>query len=102
MTDYKLYKVTVEKEFVVAAPVDLKITEVENSVENIMIIHEDSLRSEGLSHVVAEEINDLGALPAGWEGGCIPYTNFKYSNMPEALVNKTIKEYLNGNYKTNA
>jgi hypothetical protein len=52
--------------------------------------------------VVAEEINDLGALPAGWEGGCIPYANFKYSNMPEALVNKTIKEYLNGNHKTNA
>ena len=94
MSNYKLYRVTVEKEFVVAAPSALAITEVENSVETIMRIHEDSMRSEGLSHVVAEGINDIGELPAGWDGLCIPYTAFNHTNTPRELVNKTIKEYL--------
>lgn len=94
MSEYKLYNVTIEKEFVIAAPAELSLQEVEKSVENIMIIHNDSLLSEGISHVVAEELKTEGDLPAGWETGCLPYTNYPISHAPRELINKTIKEFL--------
>ena len=94
---YKLYKVTVEKEFVVAAPEEQSIQDVENSVENIMIIHESSLRTEGLSNVVAEEIKDQGGLPTGWWVNCLPYVNHTHISMPEEIVNKTIADFLKDN-----
>jgi hypothetical protein len=97
MHKYKLYKVTVEKEFVVAAPEEHTLQEVEKSIDSIMTIHADSLRDEGLSHVLAEEIKTLGELPAGWVPGCLPYTNHNYVNMPEELVNLPISEYLKEN-----
>lgn len=103
MKNYKLYTVRVEKEFVVAAPIELDALDVENSIENIMNIHESSMRSEGLTHVLAEELKDLGALPPGWDPSCLPYSNYPYSRIPEDLVNKSIKELLaDGNYKTNS
>ena len=94
MEEYKLYKVTVEKEFVIAMPSSMSINDIEGSVENIMIINADSLRDEGLSHVLVENIHHLGDLPGGWEGRCLPYLNRRAVNMPEELVNKTIEEYL--------
>jgi hypothetical protein len=94
MKNYQLYTVRVEKEFVVAAPIELSVDDVEKSVENIMCIHESSMRSDGLTHVFAEEFNDLGSLPAGWDPSCLPYSNYPYSRIPEDLVNKSIKELL--------
>jgi hypothetical protein len=94
MSEYKLYKITVEQEFVVASPAELTTEEVEKSVGNIMIIHQDSLTREGLSNVVAEEIKTEGDLPAGWETGCLPYSNYTYHRMPENIVNKPIKKFL--------
>jgi len=94
MKNYQLYTVRVEKEFVVAAPIEMDVLDVEVSVENIMIIHESSMRSEGLSHVVAEKLEDLDSLPSGWDPSCLPYSNYPYSRIPEDLVNKSIKELI--------
>jgi hypothetical protein len=62
-----------------------------------MIIHNDSMLREAPTHVLAEEINTLADLPAGWEPDCLPYTNYTYSEMPEHIVNKTIEEHLKCN-----
>lgn len=94
MSKYKLYKITVEKEFVVVSPAEMTTEEVEKSVANIMVIHNDSLTSEGLSNVVAEEIKTEGDLPAGWETDCLPYSNHPYQRIPEDILNKTIKKFL--------
>ena len=94
MKNYQLYTVRVEKEFVVAAPIQMNALDVEDSIENIMCIHESSMRSDGLTHVIAEEVRDLGSLPPGWDPSCLPYSNYPYSRIPEDLVNKSIKELL--------
>lgn len=94
MKNYQLYTVRVEKEFVVAAPIQMNVDDVEKSVENIMCIHESSMRSDGLTHVIAEELQDLDSLPPGWDPSCLPYSNYPYSRIPEDLVNKSIKELL--------
>ena len=91
---YKLYKITVEKEFVVASRAALSVEDVENSIKNIMTIHCDSMRSEDPTHILAQEIKSAGDLPHGWETACLPYTNYQHSCVPKELVNKTIKEYL--------
>jgi len=102
MKNYQLYTVRVEKEFVVAAPLQMTVDAVEKSVENIMCIHESSMRSDGLTHVIAEELKDLDSLPPGWDPSCLPYSNYPYISIPEDLVNKSIKELLeDGNHKTN-
>jgi hypothetical protein len=98
MSTYKLYKAVIEKEFVIAMPADKSIDDIEKCVENIMAIHEDCLRQEGLSHILVENINHQGDLPGGWDDACLPYLNYSYVNIPEELVNKPIKEYLNGNH----
>jgi hypothetical protein len=92
---YKLYKMTVEKTFVVAAPAEQSLKEVESSANNIMLIHYDSMTNEEPTHIVAEEIKTVGDLPDKWELECLPYTNYRYVNMPEEIVNKTIKQFLN-------
>lgn len=94
MKNYQLYTVRVEKEFVVAAPIEMGVLDVEKSVENIMCIHESSMRSDGVTHVLAEELKDLDSLPPGWDPSCLPYSNYPYSRIPEDLVNKSIKELL--------
>lgn len=94
MKKYKLYTVRVEKTFVVAAPIEQSVDEVENTIENIMTIHEDAMRSDGLTHVLAEEMRSLNDLPAGWVPSCLPYTNYSYARIPEDLVNKSIEDLL--------
>lgn len=94
MKNYKLYKVTVEKVFVVAAPVEQSVDTVESSITNIMHIHADSMRSEDPTHILAEEIHCLSNIPPGWEDSCLPYANYPYSRIPEDLLNKSIKELL--------
>ena len=97
MQKYKLYKVTVEREFVIAAPAELAIEDVEKSVDNIMVIHSDSMVSEPCTHVLAQEIRSAGDLPRDWEVGCLPYTNHTTYSMPRELINKTIENILNEN-----
>jgi hypothetical protein len=94
MNKYKLYKVTKEKEFVVAATADHTLEQVEDSVDNVMIIHNDSLMIEPATHVLAEGIKTLGDLPDEWNGTCLPYLNMKSSDIPMEMVNKTIKDFL--------
>lgn len=94
---YKLYKVTVEREFVVAAPAELDVEEVEKSVDNIMVIHSDSMMSEPCTHVLAQEIRTTGDLPSGWEPGCLPYANYSSYTIPRDLINKTIGNILDEN-----
>jgi hypothetical protein len=91
---YKVYKVTIEKEFVIAAPAELSILEVEKTVDNIITIHVDNMLREPLAHIVAEEIKTLADIPAGWEADCLPYTNYRINSTPKELINKTIAEYL--------
>lgn len=94
---YKLYKVTIEKQIVVAAPAKLSRGEVECSIHNVQVIHADSLIYEPNSFVLAEEIKDLGELPEGWTAEALPYFNASSIVMPKELVNKTIKQYLSEN-----
>jgi hypothetical protein len=100
---YKLYKITVEKTFVIAAPAEDTIETVEGCVCNIMRLHSDDMRSEAPTHILAEEIHSTRDLPDDWVPGCLPYTNFGPAKMPAELVNKTIKEYLeDGTDKANS
>ena len=98
MSKYKLYKITVEKEFIVAAPEEDSLQTVENTVNSIMRIHADSMRSEAPTHVVAEELHDLGNLPKEWDGNCLPYTNHHPATMPRELINTSIQEIFDGTY----
>lgn len=94
MNKYKLYKVTVEKQFVVVAEAELSVSEVESKVNNIMVIHADTMLSEAPTHIMAEQINSLGDLPEGWTPDCLPYSNYKWTNISEDLVNKSIEDLL--------
>jgi hypothetical protein len=99
--NYKLYKVTVEKVFVLAAPIEDSIDTVENSVMEVMRVHSNDMRSEAPTHIIAEEISSVRDLPDEWVPGCLPYTQHSPAKMPLELVNKTIKEYLDATHKTN-
>ena len=92
---YKLYTVTVEKVFVIAAPAEDSLDTVESSVINIMLLHSDDMRSEDPTHIIAEEFKNFGDLPCGWLPSCLPYTKYGPAKMPIELINKTIKDYLN-------
>lgn len=94
---YKLYKVTVEKQIVVAAEAELSRAEVELSIPNLMVIHDTSLIQEPNSFVLAEEINDTGDLPEGWTTNALPYFNSRSVTMPTDIVNKTIQQFLSDN-----
>lgn len=94
MSKYKLFKVTIEKEFVVAAPAGTFPVQVEATADDIMSIHADSMRDEHSTFVLAEEIKDIGELPEGWHPSCLPYYNSRAQDIPADLVNKSVKEIL--------
>ena len=94
---YKLYKVTVEKQIVVAAYAELSRAEVELSIPNLSVIHDTSLMQEPNSFVLAEEIKDPGDLPEGWTVGALPYFNSNSASMPFDIINKTIQQFLSDN-----
>jgi len=87
----KLFKATVEYTFVFAAK-DSK--DAEASVKDIMGTHGGEIIMDGFEHHHIDPINDEGDLPAGWAPRCLPWTKYTYLNMPEELVNKTIKDLL--------
>jgi len=95
MTKYKLYRVTVEKEFVIAAPAEDALDIVESSVNNIIRLHSDDMRSEDPTQVTAKEIKGVSDLPDGWVPSCLPYTNHSPAKIPREIINKTIKDFLN-------
>lgn len=102
MSNYKLYRVTVEKEFVIAAPAEDTLDVVESSVNAIMRLHSDDMRSEAPTQVTAQEIKGVSDLPDDWVPSCLPYTNHGPAKMPIEIINKTIKDYLeDGDQKTN-
>lgn len=94
MSNYKLYRITVEKEFVIAAPAEDTLDVVESSVNAIMRLHSDDMRSEAPTQVIAKEIKSVRDLPDDWVPSCLPYTNHSPAKMPSELINKTIKDYL--------
>ncbi len=94
MNKYKLYKVTIEKQFVVVAEAELSVSKVENQVNNIMVIHADTMLHEQPTHILAEQIHSERDLPEGWTPDCLPYSNYKWTNISEDLVNKSIEELL--------
>jgi hypothetical protein len=100
--NYKLYKITVEKTFVIAAPAGDTLDAVENSVPDIMREHSSDMRSEAPTNILAEEIKSARDLPDEWDPVCLPYTNHSPAKMPAELVNKTIKEYLDGINEANS
>lgn len=92
---YKLYKLTVEYQFVVVAK---SAGEAERTASEIMTTHAGELLSpENMTQALAESISDVGELPEGWLTSSLPYSKYSSYNIPEELEDKTVEEILNGN-----
>lgn len=89
---HKIYKLTVEYQFVVAAE---SIDDAEKNAATTMLVHANELLADTYVHnVVAEEIRDGGDLPSGWYPQCLPFTKYTSYSIPEEIGDKTIQQLL--------
>jgi hypothetical protein len=88
---YKLYKLVVEHTIVVAAE---SRKDLEKSLEDILVVHVDTILRDGPSNFDFDRIKDSGDLPDGWDVNCRPYSKYPIAEEPEELRNKTIEYFL--------